>query len=184
MQVCSTNFAFHTFLNPQEGLIEAVLRDGLRPLSDFPDSERWRQIEAHMPGFFEGLYRQLAEPILHKPYTNSGIFVSPIDFQLLPDSLMYNRARVRIPFSRIDPEYAVLTHELNGHRVALRLTAQNLEETAALWTAALVAEWFAKDQSKMFYYVPQIGVYQPGGIRIEAGDIEQFAPPPPPPAGQ
>ncbi len=175
MQVCSTEFVFHTLLNPGEGLLESILRDGLRPLSDFPDSERWKQIEAYMPGFFEQLYRGFAEPVLHKPYTNSGVFLSPIDFQLLPDSFMHNKTRIRIPISRLDPDYTGLSYMLDDRRVSLQLTAQNLQETAALWTASLVTEWFAKDMHKIFFYVPQIAAYQPGGIHVEPGDVEQFS---------
>jgi hypothetical protein len=39
----------------------------------------------------------------------------------------------------------------------------------------MVTEWFAKDNTKIFFYVPQIAVYQPGRIRVEPTDIEQFA---------
>ncbi len=175
MPVCSTEFVFHALFNLRDGLIESILKNGLRPLSDFPDSERWRRIETHMPGWFEKLYREFAQPVIQRPYLNSGVFVSPIDFRLLPDSLMHNKARVKIPVSRIDPDYAALTYVLNDQRVVLRLTAQNLQDTSALWTAPMVTEWFGKDDSKLFFYVPQIAVYQPEGIHVEPTDIEQFA---------
>ena len=120
MQACSTQFVFHTLLSQQDGSIESILQSGLRPLSDFPESERWRQIEAHLPGFFEELYYNVAQLLLQKPYLNSGIFLSPIDFQLLADSFMHNKTRIKIPLTRIDPEYAALTYILNDQRVVLR----------------------------------------------------------------
>ena len=174
MQVCSTQFVFHTLLSQQDGSIESILQSGLRPLSDFPESERWRQIEAHMPGFFEKLYYNVAQPLLQKPYLNSGIFLSPIDFQLLADSFMHNKTRIKIPLTRIDPEYAALTYVLNDQRVVLRLTEENLQATAALWTDSMISEWFGRDQSRLFFYVPQIVTYQPAGIQVEMADVEQF----------
>ncbi len=176
MQVCSTQFAFHALLSPKEGIIESILASGLRPLSDFPDSERWRAIEAFLPGFFEKLYYECAQPVIHKPYLNSGIFLSSIDFQRIPGSLMHNKTRIKIPLARIDPDYAAMTYELDSRRVALPLTEQNLQATAELWTDALVKDWFGRDQNRLFYYVPQIATYQPGGIPVEPVDIEQFAP--------
>jgi len=174
MKVCATTHAFHTFLNPHDGQLESVFEKGLRPLSDFPESERWQQIQQAMPGFFENLYEMIAKPVLQKPYSNSGVFISPIDFQLLPNSIMHNRTRIKIPFSRIDPEYAVLTYVLNEERITLPLTEENLSKTAEIWTDTLVTEWFGKDQSKIFFYVPQIATYQPDGIHVEAGDLEKL----------
>jgi putative acetyltransferase len=171
-RVCSPDFAFHVLLNPQEGLIASILNSGLRPLSDFPDSQRWQTIQAHLPGIFEQLYNELAYPIIQKPYLNSGVFVSPIDFRHLPDSFMYRKTRIKIPMARIDPNFASLTYILNDRRVTLRLTRENLQATSSLWSATMIREWFARDQSRMFYFVPQIAIYQPGGIYIEPSDIE------------
>jgi hypothetical protein len=39
----------------------------------------------------------------------------------------------------------------------------------------MVQTWFAKDPSKIFYFVPQIAVYQPHGIAVNRDDIEEFA---------
>jgi hypothetical protein len=175
MRVCSTTHVYHAMLNPEFGRLEAILRDGLRPLSDFPDSERWQLLEQQMPGFYRNLYSAIAEPVIQKPYGNTGIFVSPIDFQLLPGLFMKDRTRLKIPIARLDPAYCVLTYVLNDERIALLLTAENLETSAGIWDAAMVKSWFAKDQTKIFFYVPQIAVYQPGGIPIERGDIEEFA---------
>lgn len=174
MSVCSTEYVYHTLLNPGENNIDSFLKLGLRPLSDFPDSERWQQFQTHMPGFFERLYQDIAYPILQRPYINSGVFVSPIDFRQLPDSLMYAKPRIRLPVSRIDPSYAVLTYVLDEQRVALPLTTEALHATATLWTAHRVTKWFARDKSRLFFYVPQIAAYQPGGLSVEPDDVEQF----------
>lgn len=175
MRVCSTEYVYHNLLNPSDGLIESILQYGLRPLSDFPDSERWQQIESQMPGFFEQLYTDIAAPVVGKPYMNSGVFVSPIDFQLMPGSLLFNRTRVKIPVSRLDPAFSALTYVIDEQRVSLSLTTDHLATTADLWTGEMVSRWFAVDNSKIFYYVPQIMTYQPGGLSVYAADIEQFA---------
>lgn len=174
MHVCSADYAYHALLNPEFDKVESILKNGLRPLSDFPESERWQQIEKQMPGFYKNLYENIAQPIIHKPYSNSGIFVTPIDFQHLPDSMMNNKTRIKIPISRLDPEYCVLTYVLNEERVSLALTPENLQKTAEIWDADLVQTWFAKDISRMFFYVPQVAVYQPQGISVQQEDIEEF----------
>lgn len=175
MRVCSTSHVYHALLNPEFDKVEAILQNGLRPLSDFPDSARWQQLERHMPGFYENLYAGIAQPVLQKPYSNSGIFVTPIDFQKLPASFMKDKTRIQIPVSRLDPEYSVLTYILDGERISLPLTAKNLQHTADLWDADMVNTWFAVDQTKIFYYVPQIAVYQPQGIPVNREDIQAFA---------
>jgi hypothetical protein len=174
MQVCSTHWVYHALLNAEFEKIEPILKNGLRPLSDFPDSDRWQQIEAHLPGFYKNLYDQIAWPILKRPYSNSGIFVTSIDFQKLPASLLYNRTRFRIPLTRLDPAYCVITYVLNEERVSLPLNPENLEKTAVIWDADRVQTWFAKDRTKMFYYVPQVAIYQPQGVPIEPADLEEF----------
>ena len=119
MNVCDTEHVFHALLNTGDEIIASILVKGLRPLSDFPESERWQQINAQMPGFFENLYEMIAADVLQKPYMNAGVFVSPIDFQRLPASIMHGKTRVKIPVSRIDPEYACLTYVLDGKRTSL-----------------------------------------------------------------
>ncbi|MCP5096879.1 MAG: hypothetical protein GY943_15115, partial [Chloroflexi bacterium] len=103
-----------------------------------------------------------------------GVFVSPIDFRLLPGTYLHDKTRFRIPISRIDPATACLTYEWEGKRSRLPLTAETLADAAALWTEERVRSWFAKDQSKVFYYVPQLMVYPVDGIPIESEDIEYF----------
>ena len=174
MPVCSTEFVYHALLNPEFDKVETILRNGLRPLSDFPDSDRWQQIEKQMPDFYPNLYRMVAQPILQRPYNNSGIFVTPIDFQKIPDSFMNNKTRFKIPVTRLDPEHCVLTYVLRDERVSLPLTVENLEKAADIWDADMVQTWFAKDRTKIFFYVPQIAVYQPQGIPVQREDMEEF----------
>lgn len=174
MHVCSTESVYHALLNPEFDKVEAIVKNGLRPLSDFPESDRWKQLEQVMPGFYSQLYETIAQPVIKKPYTNSGIFVTTIDFQKLPGSLMNNKTRIKIPITQLDPAYCVLTYVINEERVSLELTKANLEKAAAIWTAAMVQEWFAKDSSKIFYYVPQVAVYQPQGISVQRENIEEY----------
>ncbi len=173
MQVCSTEYVYHALLNTDDSIVDFILSNGLRPLSDFPDSPRWKQINEAMPGFFENLYQMIGQEVLNRPYRNAGVFVSPIDFKLMPNgSPMAKYTRVRIPIERIKPDDAVLTYVLDDKRVNLPLNTKNLQHCAEIWTAEMVQEWFGRDQSKIFYYVPQIAVYQEGGIPIQASDIE------------
>ena len=51
--VCSTTHLFHYLFNPNEEALNSFIEDGIRPLSDFPESERWQELEAQMPGFYE-----------------------------------------------------------------------------------------------------------------------------------
>lgn len=174
MRVCSTEYVYHALLNPEFDKIDAILNDGLRPLSDFPESDRWKQLETYMPGFYKNLYESIAKPVIKKPYNNSGIFVTTIDFQKIPDSFMNNKTRIKIPIAELDPAYCVLTYVLKEERVAMELTRENLINAAEIWNADMVREWFAKDNSKIFYYVPQVAVYQPHGIPIKHGYIEEY----------
>ena len=91
--VCSTTHLFHYMFNPNQDSLDSFMQNGIRPLSDFPESERWKQLEEHMPGFYKDLYKMMAEPVLKKPYTNSGIFVTPIDFRLLPNTYLHDKPR-------------------------------------------------------------------------------------------
>ncbi len=174
MKICSTEFVYHVSLNPEMENRTRIIEEGLRPLSDFPDSDRWKQLEEQMPDFYKNLYEMLAKPILKRDYENSGIFVSPIDFQKLPKSFMYNKDRFELPVERLDPEYCVLTWVIDEERISLPLTAANLEMCAEIWTTDMVEKWFAKDNTKIFFYVPQIAVYQPGGIKVFPGDFQHF----------
>jgi hypothetical protein len=171
-QVCSTTSVFHYFFDPSEDAIASVLRDGLRPLSDFPDSERWQQIEAAMPGFYENLYISIAQPIIQQAYSNSGVFLTPIDFYQMENTLLADKPRLRIPLSRLDAAWTCVTYVLQDERETVILSETALDDVAKIWTDDLVREWFGKDTSKLFFYVPQLAVYQAGGVRVEDGDLE------------
>jgi hypothetical protein len=158
--------------NPEPEALQSFLDIGIRPLSDFPDSERFKQLQEHMPGFYEGLYKMIAEPILGTPYKNSGIFITPIDFRLLPGTYLHEKPRLNIPIDRLDPDQSVLTYVLEDERISLPFNQENMEAAAELWHEDMVREWFGIDQSKVFFYVPQIAAYQ-GKIEVFEGDVDE-----------
>jgi hypothetical protein len=157
--------------NPDQASMDSFLQNGIRPLSDFPDSERWKQLEEHMPGFYKDLYAVMAEPIIKKPYANSGIFITPIDFRLLPGTFLYDKPRIRIPMERIAAEMTVITYVLHDERVALPFSIDACQDIAATWDEELVRRWFAVDRTKIFFYVPQAAAYQ-GKIEVSEVDFE------------
>ena len=169
--VCSTDAQFHHFFTAGEETLDSVLELGLRPLSDFPDSERWQQIDAEMPGFFERLYEMLAAPVLDRPYVNSGIFMSPIDFRALPGTFLHDKPRFRVPNDRIDPETAVITYVIDDERISLPFEPKSLQTVADVWDEDMVREWFGKDPTKAFFYVPQVAAYQPA-VPVTEDDYE------------
>jgi hypothetical protein len=170
MGVVSTTHLFHYAVVPDADF-DAILRDGLRPLSDFPDRERWRQIEEHAPGFFETLYGLVAAPVLGQPYERSGIFLTPIDFRLLPGTLLHDRARLRIPVDRIDQGSAVLTWEREDGRVSLPFGPAALVRAREEWDEEAVRSWFGRDRTKLFFHVPQVAAYQ-ARVEVGTGDVE------------
>lgn len=171
MRVCSTTHCYHYFFEPEPGALDSILDDGIRPLSDFPDSARWRQLEDRIPDFYRGVYELIGPPVLTGPYTNSGIFITPIDFRKLPGSYLQDKARFAIPIERIDPVQSVLTYALDDERVNVPLSGGQLEETAELWDDGMVSQWFGIDPTKAFFYVPQVAAYQ-GRIDVTEQDYE------------
>ena len=169
--VCSTTHLFHYLFNPNQDSLDSFLENGIRPLSDFPNSDRWKQLEEHMPGFYENLYKMMAEPLLKKPYPNSGIFITPIDFRLLPDTYLYDKPRFKIPIERIEPEMTVVTYVLDDERILLPFTDETLKDIAKKWDEKLVRRWFNVDNTKAFFYVPQVAAYQ-GRIEVVQADYE------------
>ncbi len=169
--VCSTTHLFHYIFNPNREALDSFLQNGIRPLSDFPESERWQQLEEQMPGFYKKLYNMMAEPVLQKPYANSGIFITPIDFRLLPNTYLYDKPRFRIPVEHIDPKMTVISYVIDDERISLPFMAENRQKVADLWDEAKVKRWFAVDNSKVFFYVPQVAAYQ-GRIDITQDDYE------------
>lgn len=170
MGIVSTTHLFHYAL-VAEADFDAIVREGLRPLSDFPDGDRWREIEEHAPGFFERLYGLVAEPVLRRPYERSGIFLTPVDFRELPGSLLHGRPRLRIPVERIEAGSAVLTWERDEGRVSLPFSPEALERAGREWDADQVESWFGRDRTRLFFHVPQVAAYQPR-VTIDPGDVE------------
>lgn len=170
MRVCSTTHLFHYLFNPESEAMQSFYDTGIRPLSDFPESERWQQLETHMPGFYLKLYEQIAQPILDRPYANSGIFITPIDFRKLPGTYLHEKPRFDIPIERIDADQAVLTYVLDEQRISLPFSQSDLETIASLWDEVMVRKWFAVDNSKVFFYVPQVAAYQ-GRIDVQESDL-------------
>lgn len=169
--VCSTTHLFHYMFNPGMDKLASFYAGGIRPLSDFPESPRWQQLEAEMPGFYRNLYEMMAAPILGRPYPNSGIFVTPIDFRRLPGTYLHDKPRFAIPLARLDHSWCVLTYVIDDERRALPLSAAALQEAAALWDESMVRSWFGRDQTKVFFYVPQVAVYQ-GRIDVTPADYD------------
>jgi hypothetical protein len=170
--VCSSTHLYHYTFNPDPAAVDSFLTNGIRPLSDFPDSERWKQLEALMPGFYENLYRMIGEPVLGLPYTNSGIYITPIDFRLMPETYLYDKPRFEIPIERLDPGKTVVTYVLDEQRVNLPFSKQVLEDMADLWDEGMVRKWFGIDQTKVFFYVPQVAAYQ-GQIEVLRADYHE-----------
>lgn len=169
--VCSSTHLFHYLINPDMREVESFIRDGIRPLSDFPESERWQALEKEMPNFYLNLYNAIAKPVLLREYENSGVFITPIDFRRLPGTYLHESARFVIPIDRLDPTFTVLTYVIKDERITLPFSAGNLEETAGLWDEVMVRKWFGIDQTKVFFYVPQVAAYQ-GRIPVSAADYE------------
>ena len=175
MNVCSSTHLYHYLFNSEPDALRSFYDTVVRPLSDFPNSERWKQLEAHLPGFYEQLYQLIGYPVLQTPYTNSGVFITPIDFRKLPDTYLHKKPRFDIPIDRIDPGQAVLTYVLDDERISLPFSSENLESSAELWDEALVRAWFGVDNTKVFFYVPQVAVYQ-GRIQVsQANYIESVS---------
>jgi hypothetical protein len=165
MIVCSTDRLYHYLLGGDAAL-GSIRERGLLPLSAMPESELWRALERDIPGFYLELYALFAEPVLGRPYGNSGVFLTPIDFRRMPDLPLAARTRIAVPLAALDTGSAALTYELDGRRTVLPVSAATLEETARLWPEGMVRSWFGRDPGKLFLSVPQVASYREGGIRV------------------
>lgn len=169
LSILATGHLYHYLLDGPETL-GSILERGLLPLSARPENPRWQRIN---PDLFRYVYALLAEPVLQRPYTNSGVFLTPIDFRALPDQPLSRATRIAVPLEGLDTNLATLTYELDGSRVVKPLNAAALEEAAGIWDEALVRAWFGRDQSRMFFYVPQVAAYQEGGIPVDPLWVEK-----------
>jgi hypothetical protein len=84
---------------------------------------------------------------------------------------LHDKPRFNLPVARIDPAWAILTYVMDEVRVSLPFGAEALQKTADLWDEAMIRAWFGKDNTKVFLYVPQVGVYQ-GRIEVKMEDYE------------
>ena len=64
--MCSTTHHYHYLFSPSDDALESFLKNGIRLLSDFPESSRWEQLQELMPGFYENLYKMLVQPVIRK----------------------------------------------------------------------------------------------------------------------
>ncbi len=177
----ATDRLFHYFFRPEElaKALDDILANGLLPLSARPDSERWKLIQQYRPGFYELLYEQFARPVIDKPYSNSGVFLTPIDFRRLAGlsadaDRMATLPRLAVPLSAIDPATAAVGYvDLDDQPHPYPLSEDSLKQLAVEWPAERVTSLYGRDRSKMFYHVPQVAVYQEGGVRVKAEWLEQ-----------
>lgn len=160
--ICSSTHTYHYNVN------DDILRRGLLPLSDMPDHPRF----ADQKRRFRPRYRELAWPLLQRPYVNSGVFFTSVDLYRLRGRLRLDRPRIAVPIERLDPDWSVLTYEYGGSRKYLSATRDNMNAAAELWTRTRVEKWLGADDAGWFHYVPQIITFQPGGVPVSGTDIE------------
>lgn len=172
--VVRTSVVYHYLLQPSPETIAGILARGLCSLTEVPaGAERLAAIERVAPGHFAKLYAEWAEPVLQRPYPGrSGVFLTPIDFRLLPGSLLEKRPRVAVPLGRLQPEWSIITYAGGQDRVCLPLTDEALQAVARAWPAKRVNRWFATDTSRLFFHVPQVVTYQPGGLPVAQSEID------------
>lgn len=174
--VCSTEKVYHYLLDPPaterdvEIVVDSLLKEGLVPLSDQDPAGRVPEVAERLR-LLEFIYDQIARPVLGRPYANSGVFLSPVDFRLMAGHdlpliqgrPMASLPRFAVPVAELDPDQAILTWVEGGEageRAVRRLGPAALAEAAEKWPASRVREWFGRDLTKMFFYVPQVMTYQ------------------------
>lgn len=167
MPVCSTTHLYHYMLGGETHL-DSILAGGLQPASAFPESERWKQTES----LYRNLYAALMEPVLKRPFTNSGVFLSPVDFRAIPGHKMARLGRIAVPVGAIEPAEAAISWVQDEQRVVLPFSPQALQEAAAIWPAEMVEAWFGKNPNMLFFYVPQVATFQTGGIPVRPEWVE------------
>lgn len=174
--IVSRDRLFHYFMQDPVDLV-SIFSEGLLPLSERHWTERWRRMERVRPGFFEQIYREFTAGVLDGTYVHSGVFFTPVDFTTLPEFSLARRPRIAVPVGEVDSALAVLTHAPAGRRQNLPLTREALDMVARIWTPELLQEWFGKDKTMMFYYVPQVAIYQKEPVVVRAEWLEGADPP-------
>jgi hypothetical protein len=175
-RVCSTTRLYHYFLNPSTA-IDSVLVQGLVPLSQQKITARGRArvrawVDRTLRLYFMRrlLLRHVKAHLGQKP-TNSGLFLTPIDFRLIPGSLLEGRTRVAVPVEAIEAAQAGIIWVEDEQRIIRPLSPEALEEAAQKWPASAVQEWFNKNPRMMFFYVPQVMTFQ-GRLTVDQAWIE------------
>ncbi|MHB8757552.1 MAG: hypothetical protein ACYC6V_06025 [Bacillota bacterium] len=177
----ATDRLYHYFFRPEEleTALDDILANGLLPLSARPDSERWKLIQQYRPGFYELLYEGFARPIVGRPYSNSGVFLTPIDFRRMiglsaEADRMATLPRLAVPLAAIDLATAAAGYvDLDDQPHPYPLNEDTLRQLAAEWPAERIASLYGRDRSKMFYHVPQVAVYQDDGVKVKAEWLER-----------
>ena len=75
------------------------------------------------------------------------------------------------PIDRLESAQTMLTYVYEDERVSMPFTPKNLQATAELWTEDMVRKWFGIDNSKVFFYVPQVAAYQ-GVVEVHKSDVD------------
>jgi hypothetical protein len=159
-------YVYHYLKEP--AALSTILREGLRPLSDRPDSPAYSRESSR----FRGRYELLARPLLRRPYVNSGVFFTTVDLRRLKNEKRLNSVRLRIPVVRLDPEWSVLTYEYDGARCWWPVNEENLRQATTLWTDELCQRWLGADITGWFRYVPQVVAFQNGGVPVTRLDVD------------
>lgn len=171
---CSVTHVFH-YLRPDADprSVDSILRRGLLPLSSMPEHPQYaEQLDAD-PDRFTRRYAELAEPVLGKAYSNSGVFFTTIDFRRLPGSPLENGIRFALPLARLDADWTVVTDQLgDDDRRCLPFDAGSLAAVAKVWTAGAIGRWLGAHPRGYFFHVPQIIAFQPGGVPIAETDLQ------------
>ncbi|MEW6047206.1 MAG: hypothetical protein AB1609_12095 [Bacillota bacterium] len=158
MQACSTDRLYHYLLDPAPDVLDGIRTHGLLPLSHQPRTAG-RGFEERL-AFYRALYVEWAQQLIGRPYENSGIFLTPIDFRLLSHPSMARCPRVTVPLQALDRELSFLTWVEGESRVVRPLSREGLEEAARRWPADQVIQWFGRIRTMLFFYVPQVVTYQ------------------------
>ena len=151
---------FHYLLRPGTSAVPDILEKGLLPL-DVVDPARLEQINRSRPDVFRILFKEFASRVLPpSAFRHTGIFLTPIDFRLLPKHPLAGALRIGVPIEAIDGTQATVTWAGPWPRVSLPFGRSALERARGAWTPPLIREWYGKDPTMNFFQVPQVVTYQ------------------------